>query len=72
MNEIIYPYGVYFNNFFKFILSVIINFILDNHLIVNFIIIGNKRLVSKYKRTACLIPNSEYTLSDVQAALINI
>lgn len=72
MNEIIYPYRVYFNNFFKFILSVIINFILANHLIVNFIIIGNKRLVSKYKRTACLIPISEYTLSDVQAALINI
>ena len=72
MNKIIYPYGVYFNNFFKFILSVIINFILDNHLIVNFITIGNKRLVSKYKRTACLIPNSEYTPSDVQAALINI
>lgn len=47
MNEIIYPYGVYFNNFFKFILSVIINFILDNHLIVNFIIIGIKKTCYK-------------------------
>lgn len=47
MNEIIYPYRVYFNNFFKFILSVIINFILANHLIVNFIIIGNKKTCFK-------------------------
>lgn len=47
MNKIISPYGVYFNNFFKFILSVIINFILDNHLIVNFIIIGIKKTCYK-------------------------
>lgn len=47
MNEIIYPYRVYFNNFFKFILSVIINFILANYLIVNFIIIGIKKTCYK-------------------------
>lgn len=47
MNEIIYPYRVYFNNFFKFILSVIINFILANYLIVHFIIIGIKKTCYK-------------------------